>query len=115
MKCGHPNSLATNVPTRQASGVSASMNEKWWFRLAKVFYIFLYLPLILTVWAAWIMNSSSYDYASQTYTNTTGLAIWYSLITLVICVVIVRLIKITFLYIALGQKAEWKKEFGKIF
>jgi hypothetical protein len=115
MKCGHPNSSVANVPARQASDVSASMSEKWWFRLAKVFYIVLYFPLIITVWVVWSINSSSYDYASQTYTDTTGLAFWYSLIALVICLIIVRLIKITFLYIALGRKAEWKKEFRKIF
>jgi len=42
-------------------------------------------------------------------------AFWYSLLTLIIYVAIVRLIKIAFIYIVLGQKPEWEKEFARVF
>jgi len=42
-------------------------------------------------------------------------AFWYSLLALAIYVVIARLIKIAFLYIALGQSPEWEKQFTKPF
>ena len=115
IKCGQPTSLTVSVPTRQSSTVNANLDQQWWLRLAKVFYIFFYLPLPLVLYVVWNVNSSYYDYYSRFYTDTTGTAFWYTLLALVIYVAIVRLIKLTFLYIVFGQKAEWKKEFRKLF
>ena len=75
----------------------------------------LVLVFLLVIPLVWSENSSNYDYYTRSYTDTTGEAFWYSLLTLIIWVVVVRLIKITFLYIALAQKPQWKKEFKKFF
>jgi uncharacterized membrane protein len=109
-KCGN-----SNTPETKEVKSQALTDEKWWYRLSKVFYVLLYLPLLLVIPLVWSENSSNYDYYTRSYTDTTGEAFWYSLLTLIIWVVVVRLIKITFLYIALAQKPQWKKEFKKFF
>jgi hypothetical protein len=91
-----------------------TLNEKWWHRLLKVFYIILYIPLFVIIPLVWTENSSSYGYYSG-YTETTGLAIWYSILTLVIYLVVARLIKLSVLYVAFGQRPGWKKQFKKLF
>lgn len=109
-QCGH-----SNAPETKQEKSPTLSDEKWWYRLAKVFYVLLYLPLLLVIPLVWSENSSSYNYYTSSYTDTTGEAFWYSLLTLVVWVIVVRLIKITFLYIALAQKPRWKKEFKKFF
>lgn len=111
-KCGYSNELET---TQKTFSSSDHLDQKWWPRLAKVIYVVLYIPLPFLVALVWSENSSTYNYYTQTSADTTGEAFWYSLFTLVIYVVIVRLIKITFLYISFGQKPQWKKEFKKFF
>ncbi len=105
----------SNTPEIKEEKSQALTDEKWWYRLSKVFYVLLYLPLFLVIPLVWSENSSTYNYYTSSYTDTTGEAFWYSLLTLIIWVVVVRLIKITFLYIALAQKPQWKKEFKKFF
>lgn len=93
-------------------------NEKWWLRLSKVAYILLYIPLLAVIPTVWSENSSEYigySIDGRTYNNTPGKAFLYSLLALVIYLVVVRLIKLAFLYITFGQKPEWKKEFTKPF
>lgn len=109
-QCGH-----SNAPKTKREKSPTLSDEKWWYRLAKVFYVLLYLPLLLVIPLVWSENSSSYNYYTSSYTDTTGEAFWYSLLTLVVWVIVVRLIKIVFLYIALAQKPRWKKEFKKFF
>ena len=89
--------------------------EKWWLRLLSVAYIVLYLPLLIIVPTVWSMSSTSYDYYAGQWqsTNTYGTAFWYSLLALVICMAIIRLIKIAVLYIVVGQKPFWKQEFKR--
>lgn len=110
-KCGN----STDGSTKGNVGTSSkqSHSEAWWFRLLKVLYIVLYLPLLIIVPFVWSTNSSSYSYYGNT--DTTGQAFWYSLLTLLVYMVIVRLIKLATLYIAVGRKPEWKKEFKKLF
>ena len=110
-KCGQPTSKEAIIePTS-----NLNLDQKWWLRLAKVIYIMLHIPLPLILWIVWQANSSSYDYSAQASTDTSGTAFWYSLLALAIYMVVVRLIKITFLYIAFAQKVQWKKEFKKFF
>jgi hypothetical protein len=99
-------------PIQETSVVA---NEKWWQRLLKVAYIVLYLPLLLIIPIVWAANASSYNYSSSSYTDTSGTAFWYCLLTLLIYMVIARLIKIAVVYIAAGRRPEWKKEFRKFF
>lgn len=110
-ECGH----STGDESVLKTSTSINLDQKWWYRLAKVIYVILYIPLPFLVILTWNENSSSYNYFSKTYTDTTGEAFWYSFLTLVVYVIIVRLIKITFLYITLAEKPQWKKEFKKIF
>ena len=103
-KCGQ------SVPT---------LNDKWWHRLLKVLYIIAYLPLPLIVLGVWESNKP-YSYYSY-YSNTTisygsyGAAFWYSILTIAIYFLVLRLIKISVLYVALGYKPDWKHQFSKFF
>ncbi len=113
-KCGQPAFQEAAVKIHPPSDLIP--DQKWWFRLAKVIYILLYIPLPLVLYVAWNVNSSSYDYSThQLRMDTSGAAFWYSLLTFVIYLAIIRLIKITFLYITFGQKTQWEKEFKKLF
>lgn len=91
--------------------------DKWWQRLLKVVYIIIWLQILWIVPAVWSLNSTDYTYVGGQYQtiDTTGSAFWYSILAIIIFVVVVRLIKITVLYIALGQKPDWQKQFKKLF
>lgn len=113
--CGHSNS--SELSHKKESIFS---DEKWWHRLAKVIYIGLYLPLPVALIAVWSENSQScvssfYPTYSRTCTDTLGEAFLLTLLTLVAWVVVLRLMKIIFLYITLARKPQWKKEFKKFF
>lgn len=112
-KCGH-STLQSEIKN-SISQTGVSLNEKWWHRLLKVIYIILYIPLLGILPLVWTENSSSYNYYSSSSTDTSGTAFWYCLLTLVIYMAVARLIKIAVLYIAMGRKPEWKKEFKKLF
>ena len=111
-KCGHSNSSISTHNIRQ--GKYPITNDKWWHRLFKVIYIFLYLQIFWIVPVVWSLNSSSYSYY-RGYEDTTGLAFWYSVLAIVIFVVVIRLIKLAVLYVVLGRKPEWYSEFRKLF
>lgn len=87
-------------------------DEKWWLRLLRVAYILLHIQLLITVVAVWFINNTSWDYYTG-YANTYGTAFWYSLLSLVIGMVVIRLIKVAVLYVVIGQKPLWKVEFKK--
>ncbi len=89
--------------------------ESWWLRLAKVIYIVLYLPLLAVIPITWSINAPSCNYTGTYCSGSYVSAFWYSLLVLAIYAVIVRLIKISFLYIAVGQSPEWGKELAKPF
>lgn len=108
-KCGY--STLPVLPKDTVTNYITKSNEKWWHRLLRVIYIIAYIPLPILLMLVWSENSSSYSSAFE----TTGDAFWYSLLTLVIYVVIIRLIKIAVLYVAVGRKPEWRQEFKKLF
>lgn len=91
-----------------------NLDERWWHRLLKVAYIFLYIQILWIVPVVWSVNSTSWSYYGG-YEDTTGAAFWYSVLAIVIFVVVLRLIKLTVLYIALAQKPIWRDEFKKLF
>lgn len=103
-----------SINIRRTGEVSPS-SDAWWYRLLKVAYIFLYIPLPFILWLVWSESSTSYNYYSKTTTDTTGQAFWYSLLTLVIYLSILRLVKIATLYIAIGRTPEWRKEFKRLY
>jgi hypothetical protein len=102
-ECGKSTAPETEVKTH-----NSNLDHRWWLRLAKVIYIGLYILLPFLLLIVWDENSSGY------YGSTED-AFWATLFTLIIYIVSVRLIKITFLYIAFAQKPRWKKEFKKFF
>lgn len=108
MKCG------AKIPSHEMSTLH-KVEEKWWDRLFKVAYIIAYLPLILILILVWSSSVSSYDYYTRTYTDTPGIAVWYCFLTILIYFGIMRLIKISYLYIAKGIKPDWKEEFKRLF
>jgi len=115
-KCDHPIALASSVSTIKKNS-ERYLDERWWHRLLKVAYIFLYIQILWIVPAVWSANSTDYDYYGGEfhYTDTTAEAFWYSILAIVIFVVVLRLIKLTVLYIALAQKPVWRDEFKKLF
>ena len=117
IKCGHSSDGNSGVQEFKKNG-APTLDERWWHRLLKVIYIFLYLQILWIVPVVWSSNSSSYSgyYGGQYhYEDTYGAAFWYSVLAIVIFVIVLRLIKLTALYIVLAKKPEWKKEFKRLF
>lgn len=94
---------------------SLLLEERWWMRLAKVFYIVLYLPLLFIIPAIWSDNAPYYNAYSKKYYGSYEDAFWYSFLFFVIYMITARLIRISFLYVVAGQKPQWKKEFKRLF
>lgn len=100
-KCGHPNTIKSSD---KAFLNQESFDQKWWLRLVKVIYISLYIILLFLIIFIWNENSR---YPEE--------AFGFSLMTFIIYIVVLRLIKVTFFYIAFAEKPQWKKEFKKYF
>ncbi len=116
-KCGESVAGEEKVSRETRHGALVT-NDKWWQRLLKVVYIFLWLQILWIIPAVWSVNSSEYVgyYGGEyKYQDTYGAAFWYSILAIIIFVIVIRLVKITVLYIALGQKPEWKKQFKRLF
>lgn len=106
-RCG---SSATHVENTTASQPEVSLDGSKWRRLLKVLYIVAYLPLLIVVPIVW--SESSY---SSYYGYNYGEAFWYSFLTFIIWVIVLRLMKIAVLYVIIGYKPKWKEEFKKLF
>ena len=76
----------------------------WWFRLAKVLYITLYLFLPVV---SFVVSGTSYDENGMFF-----LSILFAFLAVFSCFVILQLVKITFLYIIFAKKPQWKKDFS---
>lgn len=115
-ECGHPyqGGVALNDISTQIN-----LDQRWWLRLARVVYIFLYIPLIIAIIITWNVNKPYSYYSSYLENRVSYGSYWdsfgYSLFALVVGIVILRLLKIMFLYIALAKKPQWKKEFKRFF
>lgn len=114
-KCG----VRAAQTASKAVDATLATPERWWLRLLKVFYILMYLPLPLILWAVWDSYGvhsyySSYSKVWNTYGDD-GEAFWHTLLTLLVYIVVVRLIKIATLYVAMGKRPQWKTEFKKLF
>src|SRR3989344_632800 len=96
-KCG--NSTTSNLSKNFSTSSKLTHNETWWIRLLKVLYIIIHLPLLLIIPLVWSANTESCYYSCS---GSTGQAFWYSLLTLVIYIVIIRLIKLATMYIAMS-------------
>jgi len=112
--CTSCGSSAVSTTTKTQNHTS-EVYQKWWMRLFKVIYIILHAllaSLVLGVWSSYKPYYSSYS--DVTY-GSYGEAFWYSLLTLIIGMAILRLVKIGFLYITLNEKPQWKIELKKLF
>jgi hypothetical protein len=94
---------------------NSDLEQKWWFRIAKVVYIFLYLFLAVGVIASGVDNFYSYNTDIKSNVYTPGNALVNVLAVMAIGLVIIKATKITFFYIFLAQKPHWKREFTKLF
>jgi hypothetical protein len=115
IKCGHPAIAVIDQCVK--SNLVKNLEERWWHRLFKVIYVMMYIQILWIVPVVWTINDTSSDYYGGQfhYEATTGLAFWYSILTLVIYISVLRLIKIAVLYILFAQKPEWKKEFKRLY
>ena len=93
---------------------NSDLEQKWWFRIAKVVYIFLYLFLAIGVIASGIDNFYSYDTSIKSNVYTPGNALTNVLIVIAVGLILIKAIKVIFFYIFLAQKPNWKKELSKI-
>jgi len=80
-----------------------NFNKKWWYRLLKVVYIFLYfiIPFIAL---------NSVDGPENVIERT-----FFLIYLAILCIVGIKIIKISIVYIIKGEKINWKKEFKKLF
>ena len=91
------------------------LEEKILFRIGKVAYILYYIFLVLVAIGVWL---ESQPYYSSYYEKTMGSvdeAFGYTLLTLLIGIVFIRLMKVAFIYICFAQKADWSSEIKKWF
>lgn len=109
-KCGV--SVSFGKDTRVV--VSSTLDDKWWYRLLKVGYILLYVPMPVFLWIIWEINATTWSYYGG-YQDNSGQAFWYCLITLFFYLVLVRLVKIACLYVAFGKSPKWRQECIKLF
>jgi hypothetical protein len=92
-----------------------NLEQKGWFRIAKVVYIFLYLFFAAVLVGAGIENFYEYSVDGDDIIYTPGLAFLNVLVALIVGFISIKAIKITFLYIVLAQKPHWKKELTRMF
>lgn len=114
-ECGHAQD--DSFISKKNPSAKGNQDEKWWHRLLRVIYILSYLPLlgiIIAVWESYAPYCSTYYSYNNCYGSYSE-AFWYSLLTLVIGIVVLRLAKILVKYVAKGEKPRWEKEFKKIY
>lgn len=117
--CG--NSISFKLEENNNHQIKISNDEKWWHRLIKVLYLIAYLPLLGIIPLVWSENTpycytpSGRLFNEQICYGSYWESFWYSLLTLVIYVIILRLIKLAVVYVIFGQKPKWKKEFKKLY
>jgi hypothetical protein len=110
IECGQRRTVdETRIPTTN------KLEGKWWFRLLKVAYIGAYLLLVPALLFTWTENSTRYDYALREYVSTPGAAFWASFTILLIYIAIMKTLRISFFYVALGDRAKWKREIIKFY
>lgn len=98
--------VSTGTTASNHSEQKVVTESKWWHRLGLVIYIFFNILLIPVVFAVWSGNSTSYvsDMGYYHYENSYGLAFWYSFLTIIIWLLVLRLIKIALRYVVSGKK-----------
>ncbi len=86
---------------------------RWYHRLGMVIYVFFNLLLLPVVFAVWSESSKTYvsdgGYGyNYHYEYDYVMGLWYSFLTVVVWLLVLRLIKIALRYIATGRKFQFK-------
>lgn len=94
------------------------LENKSWFRLMKVIYTFFYFFLFIILYFVFTESSQTYNYSSygsSSYTYDYGHGIWITFLTLLFSSAFLKLLKVSFFYVASGVKPNWQHETKKIF
>jgi len=98
------------------------LENKIWYRLLKILYFFSYCLVPVIVSIVWDNNApheyGSFKHETVWFTHTLGYYMQSTLLiflTIIISIIVIRLMKVIILYIIIGQRPEWKKEFKKLF
>jgi ABC-type uncharacterized transport system fused permease/ATPase subunit len=97
-----------NTTTPEESVTEIVSEERWWHRLGIVIYITVHLPLLIIVPLVWSSNAEYYSSYSNTYRGSDGDAFWYSVLTIIIYIGVIRLMKMAVKYITKGIKPKWR-------
>ena len=97
--CGNPK-VAMSLDETLAK--AQNLDQKWWYRFAKVFYIALYI--LLPIYLLFLWDDVRDDER-----------LTVMLVMFIVYIALARLIKIVFLYITLGRKPQWAREFRRLF
>ena len=83
-------------------------NGKWYHRLVVVIYVVAHLPLLFIIPAVWSANARYYSTYSKKFYGSDAEAFGYSILTIIIWLIVLRLIKMATKYVVLGKKPNIK-------
>jgi len=89
------------------AATNEKVNERWWDRLFRVFYITVHLPLLLIVPIVWSENALQYSSYYKTWRGSDVVAFWYSVLTIFFWLLALRLIKMAIKYIVKGTSPKF--------
>ncbi len=99
---------SSNTPQAEVVSTIKKRNEKWYHRLGVVIYVVAHLPLLFIVPAVWSANARYYSTYSKKFYGSDAEAFGYSLLTIIIWLIVLRLIKMATKYIVIGKKPKMK-------
>ena len=113
--CGSCGNKIKELP--KINHITHGLEVKPLYRLAKVFYIFCYLILLVIVYVVFDESSSvwNYDYKSggyYTYNYFEG--IWYAFWSFAAGSAFLKITRLAALYISKGAKPQWITELKKV-
>jgi len=109
--CGFQVMSANNIsiaPEVKDTPTLNKKNERWYHRLGVVIYFVAHLPLLFIVPVVWSENASYYSTYSKKFYGSDAEAFGYSLLTIIIWLIVLRLLKMATKYIVIGKKPKMK-------
>ncbi len=97
-----------NPQTARETAISVKKDEKLYHRLGVVIYVIAHLPLLVIVPVVWSENARYYSSYTKTYSGSDFEAFLYSVLTIIICLLVLRLIKMATKYIVIGIKPKMR-------
>lgn len=126
-KCGNQLKNSDSFCENCGSGVSSAdhsskskdLENKSWYRLIKVIYTFFFFILIVILYFVFTNSSETYNYSSYggsgSYTYDYAHGLWVTFLTFLFGSMFLKLLKVSFFYVASGVKPNWTRELKKIF